>query len=82
MLDDVARQLVEAPTIRIEVVGHTDATGGRTRNISLSLARAEAVRAYLVMQGVPSERLVARGYGPDQPIANNSTGVTHVWTRL
>ena len=73
VLDDVARQLVEAPTIRIEVVGHTDATGGRTRNISLSLARAEAVRAYLVMQGVPSERLVARGYGPDQPIANNKT---------
>ncbi len=73
VLDDVARQLIEAPTIRIEVVGHTDATGGRTRNIRLSLGRAEAVRAYLIMQGVPSERLVARGFGPDQPIANNGT---------
>ena len=73
VLDDVARQLIEAPTVRIEVVGHTDATGGRTRNVTLSLARAEAVRAYLVMQGVPSERVVARGYGPDQPIANNKT---------
>ena len=73
VLDDVARQLVQAPTIRIEVVGHTDATGGRTRNISLSLSRAEAVRAYLVMQGVSSDRLVARGLGPDSPIANNAT---------
>jgi outer membrane protein OmpA-like peptidoglycan-associated protein len=73
VLDDVARQLIEAPTIRVEIVGHTDATGGRTRNISLSLSRAEAVRAYLVMQGVPIERLVPRGYGPDQPIANNGT---------
>ena len=73
VLDDVARQLIDAPTIRIEVVGHTDVTGGRTRNITLSLGRAEAVRAYLIMQGVPSERLVARGFGPDQPIANNGT---------
>jgi outer membrane protein OmpA-like peptidoglycan-associated protein len=73
VLDDVARQLIEAPSIRIEIVGHTDATGGRTRNIRLSLGRAEAVRAYLIMQGVPSERLVARGFGPDQPIANNGT---------
>jgi outer membrane protein OmpA-like peptidoglycan-associated protein len=73
VLDDVARQLVEAPTVRVEVVGHTDATGGRTRNIKLSLARAEAVRAYLIMQGVPAERLVARGFGPDKPIANNGT---------
>lgn len=73
VLDDVARQLIEAPSIRVEVVGHTDLTGGRTRNIKLSLGRAEAVRAYLVMQGVPSERLVARGFGPDQPIANNGT---------
>jgi outer membrane protein OmpA-like peptidoglycan-associated protein len=73
VLDDVARQLIEASAIRIEIVGHTDATGGRTRNITLSLGRAEAVRAYLIMQGVPSERLVARGYGPDQPIANNGT---------
>ena len=73
VLDDVARQLVEAPTVRVEIIGHTDATGSRTRNISLSLARAEAVRAYLVMQGVPAERLVPRGYGPDQPISNNKT---------
>ena len=73
VLDDVARQLIEAPTIRVEIAGHTDATGGRSHNIRLALGRAEAVRAYLIMQGVPAERLVARGYGPDRPIANNAT---------
>ena len=73
VLDDVARQLIDAPTLRIAIIGHTDATGGRTRNIRLSLSRAEAVRAYLVMQGVPAERLSAKGYGPDMPIADNTT---------
>jgi OOP family OmpA-OmpF porin len=73
VLDDVAKQLVAAPTIRVEVAGHTDARGPKSRNITLSLARAESVRAYLVMRGVAAERIVARGYGPDQPIADNAT---------
>jgi outer membrane protein OmpA-like peptidoglycan-associated protein len=54
------------------VAGHTDSRGPRSRNITLSLQRAEAVRAYLVMKGVPAERIVARGYGPDQPVASNA----------
>ena len=73
VLDELAEQLIAAPTLKLEISGHTDATGTRTANIRLSLARAEAVRAYLVLQGVPGERLVARGYGPDRPIANNRT---------
>ena len=72
VLDDVARQLIGAPTLKVEVAGHTDSGGNRSRNITLSLQRAEAVRAYLVMKGVPAERIVARGYGPDQPIASNA----------
>jgi outer membrane protein OmpA-like peptidoglycan-associated protein len=73
ILDDVAEQLVAAPDVKVEVAGHTDAGGARARNIKLSLARAESVRAYLIMKGVPAERLVARGYGPDSPIASNKT---------
>jgi outer membrane protein OmpA-like peptidoglycan-associated protein len=72
VLDEVAKQLVAVPELRIEIAGHTDAKGTRIRNIRLSLARAEAVRAYLVMQGVPAERLTARGYGPDKPVASNA----------
>ena len=73
VLDDVARQLIEAPDVRVEVGGHTDAGGSYSRNVRLSLARAEVVRAYLVMRGVPPDRVVARGYGPARPIAANST---------
>ncbi|MGQ0712451.1 MAG: OmpA family protein [Gemmatimonadaceae bacterium] len=72
VLDEVANQLVAAPELKIEISGHTDSKGTRIRNIRLSLARAEAVRAYLVMQGVPAERLTARGYGPDKPVASNA----------
>jgi outer membrane protein OmpA-like peptidoglycan-associated protein len=72
VLDEVAKQLVAVPELKIEIAGHTDAKGTRIRNIRLSLARAEAVRAYLVMQGVPAERLTARGYGPDKPVASNA----------
>jgi outer membrane protein OmpA-like peptidoglycan-associated protein len=73
VLDKVAAQLLESPEVRIEVAGHTDAVGTRTGNIRLSLQRAEAVRAYLVSQGVTTDRLVARGYGPDQPAGSNAT---------
>jgi outer membrane protein OmpA-like peptidoglycan-associated protein len=72
VLDEVAKQLVAVPELKIEIAGHTDSKGTRVRNIRLSLSRAEAVRAYLVMQGVPAERLTARGYGPDKPVASNA----------
>lgn len=72
VLDEVAKQLVAVPELKIEISGHTDSKGTRIRNIRLSLSRAEAVRAYLVMQGVPAERLTARGYGPDKPVASNA----------
>ena len=72
VLDEVAKQLIAVPDLKIEISGHTDSKGTRIRNIRLSLARAEAVRAYLVMQGVPAERLTARGYGPDKPVASNA----------
>jgi hypothetical protein len=52
VLDEVAKQLVAVPELKIEIAGHTDSRGTRIRNIRLSLSRAEAVRAYLVMQGV------------------------------
>ena len=74
VLDDVARQLVDAPNVkRIEIAGHTDARGSYMRNLRLSLARAEAVRAYLIMRGVEGDRLVARGYGMTKPISENTT---------
>lgn len=80
-LDEVAAQLVSAPDVKVEVAGHTDSGGARSRNIKLSLARAESVRAYLIMKGVPADQLVARGYGPDSPIASNKTAAGRALNR-
>jgi len=57
----------------ITVVGHTDSTGSDELNQKLSLARAEAVRAYLVKQGLPADHVKAEGAGEGQPIADNAT---------
>ena len=73
VLDVVVQSLVAHPEVRIEVGGHTDATGSRTTNQRLSLARAQSVMAYLAQQGMGLDRMESRGYGPDQPIATNTT---------
>ncbi|CAN5718949.1 OmpA family protein [soil metagenome] len=73
ILNGVAESLVANDTIRVQVTGHTDNTGGLALNRRLSRARAEAVRAYLVSRGVAEDRLTVRGFGPDQPIASNRT---------
>lgn len=58
---------------RVRIEGHTDNQGERDYNIQLSQERAEAVRSYLVDAGIDGNRLNARGYGPDNPIASNDT---------
>ncbi len=73
ILRRVAESLVAHPEVRVEVAGHTDVTGSRARNLQLSWARAQAVREFLIAQGVPVEQLEARGYGPDDPIDSNAT---------
>lgn len=58
---------------RIEVAGHTDAVGDANVNMKLSQRRADAVRKHLVRSGVPVDKVVARGYGETQPVADNSS---------
>jgi outer membrane protein OmpA-like peptidoglycan-associated protein len=74
LLDDVAKVIKAHPAMAAIVIeGHTDNTGNAQRNREVSQARAEAVRDYLIKRGVPPNRLQAKGYGPDRPIAPNAT---------
>ncbi len=72
-LDQVARSLLANPSVRVEIAGFTDSTGSQALNMSLSQARANMVRWYLIDRGVPGARMMARGYGPENPIASNDT---------
>jgi OOP family OmpA-OmpF porin len=81
VLDDVARQLIESPEVKVEIGGHTESRGNAGRNLRLSLARAETVRAYLIMKGVEGDRLVARGYGLSKPITSNVTAAGRAMNR-
>ena len=72
-LDEVASVLA-AQGQNVVVEGFTDSKGSPWSNVDLSRRRAEAVRAYLVSRGCPADRIVARGLGPDRPIADNATG--------
>jgi outer membrane protein OmpA-like peptidoglycan-associated protein len=72
VLDEVAEAIRDAP-VAVRIEGHTDNVGKRKENVSLSQARADAVREYLIRGGVGEKRLTAVGYGPKRPIASNST---------
>ena len=61
------------PRVRIEISGHTDNTGNTNDKQLLSENRARAIQKYLVLQGINQRRLVARGYGMQQPVASNAT---------
>lgn len=74
ILDEVANAILGNPgIIRVEVQGHTDAIGEVAYNQTLSQQRAEAVLAALVARDVPPEKVVARGYGNQRPVASNDT---------
>jgi OmpA-OmpF porin, OOP family len=73
VLDKVAAGLVEHRRLRVEVQGHTDSTGAKAYNMTLSAKRADSVREYLLHKGVDSTQMVSKGYGPTQPVADNAT---------
>jgi OmpA-OmpF porin, OOP family len=68
----IAAQLRAQPFGHVEVRGYTDRLGGDAYNINLSQRRADAVKAVLIQQGVPAEKIRAAGMGSQDPIAQCS----------
>ena len=59
---------------KLEIEGHTDSTGSDSYNQALSQARADSVRSFLVIQGIPAERIPStQGFGRTRPIAPNDS---------
>lgn len=63
----------QIPGLVIELGGHTDSVGSDEYNLNLSNERANAVRDYLLENGIDSTKVVAKGYGETVPVATNDT---------
>jgi len=72
-LEAVANALKTHPGAEIVVEGYTDSRGREEYNRQLSQRRANAVRSFLVEQGVSPQRIRAVGHGESQPVASNAT---------
>lgn len=61
------------PDIRVEVRGYTDNIGAEAYNMRLSKRRADSVKSFLVSEGIAADRITTEGFGPANPVADNST---------
>ena len=72
-LTELAEVLVKKSDWRLQIAGHTDNVGNDQNNMVLSKKRSEAVRNFMVSQGIDSERLSVLYFGETQPIGDNNT---------
>jgi outer membrane protein OmpA-like peptidoglycan-associated protein len=66
-------RLLQNPEVDAEIVGHTDSTGSAKYNLQLGKKRANAVKNWLVKQGVDASRISTSSKGESQPIRSNKT---------
>lgn len=72
-LNRAVRLMKAVPSMKVEIAGYTDNIGSDDVNQKLSQQRANAVRTYLIQNGIDGSRVTAKGYGKASPIADNST---------
>ena len=73
VLQAIVAILKEYPTAKFSIEGHTDSDGAEEMNQKLSASRADAVKAYLIENGISADRLSATGFGEKYPIDSNKT---------
>ncbi|MDW3191183.1 MAG: OmpA family protein [Cytophagales bacterium] len=73
VLDKVVEVLNLHPGYRLKISGYTDSSGNADSNLKLSDDRAHAVEQYLIDKGIAANRLEAKGFGIENPIASNDT---------
>ena len=73
ILDNLYDIVNRCPDMKLEIGGHTDDAGSDATNQALSEKRADSVIAYLAAKGIPSARMVARGYGEAVPLVPNDS---------
>lgn len=81
LLDNLAKVARRCDSFFIAVAGHTDDVGDKAVNLSLSRARAQTVKDYLVAQGVAAERLTAEGLGDAEPRVPNTNAANRARNR-
>ncbi len=72
-LQELADYMKYKDDIKIEIAGHTDNVGKDADNLKLSQQRADAIKAWLIKKEIAASRIVAKGYGATQPVADNTT---------
>ncbi|WP_210487928.1 OmpA family protein [Rufibacter aurantiacus] len=72
-LNSIVKLMQEQPSLNFSVDGHTDTDGDDASNLKLSQQRAEAVKTYLVNQGIADSRLKAKGQGESKPLDKGTT---------
>jgi len=61
------------PIHLVEIAGHTDSVGDVDYNVKLSKRRASSVKQYLIKKGIDPSKVVTKGYGLTEPVADNET---------
>jgi OOP family OmpA-OmpF porin len=73
VLQEILALLQGSPDLKLEIQGHTDSTGTRPRNQTLSGERAASVKSYLTGRGIAPARLSTAGFADTVPVGDNAT---------
>ena len=73
ILDEIGQQMKKYPDLKFNHNGHASIEGTAAHNMTLSVDRANAVKAYLVNMGVSSDNLTTEGFGATKPVASNDS---------